>query len=510
MKRFAKVSVAMLLSLSFRAFAVPMTATVTLKERVPMQKLAANVLDPESERYQNYYTPEEIKSLVAPSDTEYKALIKKIQGEGFSIVFQSKSHLVLTIKGDHTQFERTFQTQFRFLTEEYYTTQTQAIVPSEWSIVQSVYGLDNTAKFKPLYKKISSVEGFDEQPGILPKQLKTTYNMDPIYDSGITGKGQHIAIATYMDFAIEDVREYYRLINLSPIPSIDKITFNGKPPYDVDSAGETTLDAELSGMIAPGASLHVFTSAQNSRNGEIALFTSILDDNRSKVVSYSWGLCERWVEDSHKPNMDKVFARAVAQGVNILAASGDSGSDSCDDNTTAALWPAIHPNVVAVGGTSLWLSRNSRREVAWVGSGGGVSSHYRLPSWQLDFRSPFVRRSYPDVSFNADPVTGEGIWVREQKNDSPSWVQVGGTSIAAPQWAGFLALVNEARKDQNSNAIGFLNPILYKASLNSKKAIFIDITSGKNGVYSATVGWDAVTGWGSMNGSPMFDFLVSN
>src|ERR1700675_1627840 len=101
-----------------------------------------------------------------------------------------------------------------------------------------------------------------------------------------------------------------------------------------NSAGETELDAEFSGMIAPGASIHVFASSQNSDAGELAMFTAILDDNRAKVVNYSWGSCDNQVSSSHQADMDKVFARAVAQGVNILNASGDSGSDCVGDGST--------------------------------------------------------------------------------------------------------------------------------------------------------------------------------
>jgi len=137
-----------------------------------------------------------------------------------------------------------------------------------------------------------------------------------------------------------------------------------------------------------------------------------------------------------------------------------------------------------------------------------VSANYALPLWQKSFKAPFIRRSFPDIAFNADPGTGEGIWVRSSLTSSPSWVQVGGTSMASPQWAGFLALVNEGRKERGLNSIGFLNPILYKASSIEKRDIFTDITSGSNGAYSAGNGWDAVTGWGTMKGHAMYQFLI--
>jgi kumamolisin len=264
-------------------------------------------------------------------------------------------------------------------------------------------------------------------------------------------------------------------------------------------------------MMAPGSHIHIFASAQNDDEGELALFTAVADDNRSKVVNYSWGSCEKYVGESHRADMDSVFARLVAQGINVLVASGDYGTDGCGDGGTEADWPALHPHLVAVGGTSVYMNADgTKNERGWSGSGGGVSSYYKLPSWQSDFKSPFVRRSYPDISFNADPTTGEGIWVRSGLNAQPAWQQIGGTSMAAPQWVGFLGMINETRQNNGKKPLGFINPILYGASSESKKELFNDILTGKNGLYTANEGWDAVTGWGSMNGAAMYEYLVSH
>jgi kumamolisin len=490
--------------------AQPMTAILTLSERTPINELAQNVLNPNSDRYQDYYSPEEIRDLVAPSDADYAKLLKTLRSEGFSIINESKAHLSLTVKAEHSVFEKVFKTQIHFLSEKFHTQTMKAQIPSRLSLVASVSGLDNTTVFKPQHKKVKTLETFADQPGILPSTIKTVYGLNGLYSSGLSGKDQHIAIATYMNYSMEDVNHYYELIGLPTIPILDTITFNGTAPYDADSAIETQLDAELAGMIAPGAYIHVFASAENNYNGEMATFTAILDDNRSKVVNYSWGTCETNETEIHRKDMDKIFARAVAQGVNILAASGDSGSDSCDDGGKVALWPALHPYLVAVGGTTLNIGRNNTaKETGWSGSGGGVSLYYPLPSWQSNFKAPFTKRSFPDIAFNADPGTGEGVWVRETATSSPAWMQVGGTSMAAPQWVGFLALVNEGRNAQGAKALGFINPILYPASKTIKGKIFTDITVGKNGAYTATTGWDAVTGWGSLKGAEMYNYLLS-
>ncbi len=295
-------------------------------------------------------------------------------------------------------------------------------------------------------------------------------------------------------------------MGLASTPTIDQVKFNGEPTLDENSALETQLDAEFSGMIAPEANVHVFASATNDDAGEVAMFTAILDDNRAKVANYSWGSCEPQVTPTHLAEMSKIFARAVAQGVNILVASGDSGSDSCQDGKNLADWPAANPDIVSVGGTTLKIG-TSTTESAWNGSGGGISAVWELPKYQKDLGAPYTKRSYPDVAFNADPSTGQAVY--GHYSGKPVWLVIGGTSMAAPQWAGFLALVGEARSLKKKSTLGFLNPFIYSLSAKERTAMFHDITSGSNGAYKAGPGWDAVTGFGSMNAEALLTKLTS-
>ena len=354
--------------------------------------------------------------------------------------------------------------------------------------------------------------------------IKKSYGFNPIDTNGITGKGQHIAIATYDGFHLDDVSGFFTQSKISPAPKVDQVNFNGTAAINEDSAVETQLDTEFSGMIAPGAQIHVFTSADNSDAGELAMFTAILDDNRAKVVNYSWGSCESNVTAQHKADMDKVYARAVAQGVNIMIASGDSGAAGCSGKTTkVADWPASEPYAVAVGGTSYAVTSSGKlSETAWSGSGaaggsgGGISKLYALPAYQSNFQSPYIKRSIPDVAFNANPSTGEQVWTSCVSDPTTGacthgtahWMTIGGTSMAAPQWTGFLTLVNESRANAKKAALGYLNPIIYALSASDRAKVFHDVTSGSNG-YKAGSGWDAVTGWGSMQADALLTYLTS-
>ena len=475
-----------------------------LKERVNIETLAKNVTNPSSPRYRKFYSPEEIKALSAPSAESYQALLTSLKAQGFTLVRESKTHLSVTVRADHTRFENAFKTKMRFARGTMIASPT---APTGLELVAGVSGLDQTRKMHPHYQ----VKGLDtavSTKAITQAQIKKAYGIDPIHKSGITGKGQQIAVATYDGFHIEDIQTFFVKSKINPAPAVDQVTFNGTPAIKEDSAAETALDAEFSGMMAPGVSIHVFASNENSDAGEAALFTAILDDNRAKIVNYSWGTCEDQVTPDHQAIMDKLYARAAAQGVTILVASGDSGADGCQNGGMVADWPATEPYALAVGGTSFALdSAGKLNESAWSGGGGGVSKLYDLPDYQSTFQTPYVKRSMPDVAFNADQTTGEQIWT-QYPDGTPKWLTIGGTSMAAPQWAGFLALVNEARASAGKGSVGFINTAIYAMPASDRAATFHDVTTGNNG-YPAGAGWDAATGFGSLQADQLIGYLVA-
>lgn len=495
---------ALTLSVSTYALGQPITAVLRLKERVQMHELAALVKSPVSLRYQSFYSPNEIQSLAAPVPAEYQKLIQDLKSSGFEILNESPTHLYVSIRADESVYEKVFETQILNLNSGQHRALRAPRFTNEFSLIDGITGLDNTRKAFPKFVHSSQ---FSEVPqGIKPSTIKKAYHFDPIYTAGIFGKNQHIAIATYNDFNMSDVNFFYKALGLSVMPRLDQIKFNGQPPVDENSALETQLDAEFSGMIAPAASVHVFTSATNDDAGELAMFTAILDDNRAKVANYSWGSCESSVTPAHVAEMSRVFARAVAQGVNIFVASGDSGSDSCQNGSVAADWPTANPDVVSVGGTTLSIGQNVT-ETAWSGSGGGISGVWDLPKYQKHLGAAYSKRSYPDVAFNADPASGQAVY--GHYSGKATWLVIGGTSMAAPQWAGFLALVGEARAVHKKSSLGFLNPLIYSLSDLERANLFHDITSGNNGAYHSGPGWDAVTGLGSMNAEALLGKLTS-
>lgn len=323
------------------AVAAPVDLVLKLKERTSIEALARSVNDPSSPRYHKFYTPAEIKTLVAPSEAEYSSLIRALKIKGFEIVRESPSHTLITVRAEHTQVENTLGTKLNRQANAFFGTQTNAKIPSELSLVESITGLDQTKRLRPRYRfkslrpeelaantassetendadELSPESKRKKKPSPKPKptpkppkptptpkptpkptptptpvptpvpgsgptdgsvsqsDIKTNYGFDGIYSSGVTGNGQDIAIATYDGFHIEDVNGFFVQSNISPAPVVDQVTFNGTPAINEDSAVETSLDAEFSGMIAPGAKIHVFASAENSDAGELAMFTAIL------------------------------------------------------------------------------------------------------------------------------------------------------------------------------------------------------------------------------------------
>lgn len=481
------------------------TVTLRLKEKVPMEELARRVQTPGSDRYGRFYDPLEIRKISGPTDVEYDDLIQGLKAEGFTIVRESPTRLWITVRGEKIRFESTFHTQLESLGEGTYKPSTMIHVPGHFPLIDSVIGLDNTRRAFPRYLVQSKSKV--KPRSVSQSEIKNAYGIAPIYAKGITGSGVTIAIATYDGFRIENVRQFFKMSRLNPQPTVETVHFNGIALYNEDSAGETELDAEFAGMIAPGSHILVYPSATNDDAGEVLMYTAILDDNRAKIVSYSWGNCEKHLSHQHPHDMNKIFFRALAQGVNIFAASGDYGSDACNDGSTAADWPSSHEAIISVGGTTLRLERGRAVESGWSGSGGGVSSHWEQPSWQKGIGTPFWKRSFPDVAFNADPRSGQAMYTGRQ--GKTQWMVVGGTSMAAPQWAGFLALVLQARRLANKTDLGYLNPILYSMSPTDRARTFNDVRVGRNGAYMCANGWDAVTGWGSMQGEALLNHLVS-
>ena len=276
------------------------------------------------------------------------------------------------------------------------------------------------------------------------------------------------------------------------------------PAYNAAWATEIALDMQWAHAIAPLARIVLIEAADNGTG----LLDAIALANRlgPGVVSMSFGAAEN-------PTVLNTGNLFTGNGMSYVAATGDSGA--------AANWPAVMPGVLAVSGTSLRLSgTGARSETTWALTGGGLSKVVPLPAYQAALNIPGQSaqagarrfRSVADVSFNADPNTGQ-YFAMTPSGGRTNWYAGGGTSIAAPQWAGLLAVANAQRALRTQSPLGQLHTQLYGNFVPAGAAwlqSFNDITDGRNGACPGCVasrGYDSPTGLGTPNGAQLLPAL---
>ncbi len=267
---------------------------------------------------------------------------------------------------------------------------------------------------------------------------------------------------------------------------------------------EQTLDMTQAIGMAPGlSSLVVYIGSTDT-----AIISAMTTHSPlPTTIGCSWG----WTPAD--PNtLNPYFERMAAQGQNFFAASGDDSTWSSRNEA----WPADDANIVSVGGTDLVTAGAAgpwQSETAWSDSGGGISPDgIAIPSWQQlsgvinsSNKGSTTLRNGPDVSANANFT----FYVCADQTSCTA-NEYGGTSFATPMWAAYIALVNQQLVADGDATIGFLNPTIYAQNVTSSyDTDFHDITSGTSGSYSAVVGYDLVTGWGSPNGTGLIDALSS-
>jgi subtilase family serine protease len=319
--------------------------------------------------------------------------------------------------------------------------------------------------------------------------------------SALTGAGQNLGLFEYLGTDLTDLETYFSTVGQTNHVPITLLSTDGTSTACVHTkAGgkcddtEQTLDMTQAIGMAPGlASLVMYIGSTDT--AIIGAMTS--NSPLPTTIGCSWG----WTP-ADPATLDPYFQRMAAQGQTFFVASGDDST--WKKSGKAEAWPADDANIVSVGGTDLitagpggaWMS-----ETAWVDSGGGFSrDKIAIPSWQQlagvinstnDGSTKY--RNGPDVSANANFTF---YTCANQKACLAN--EYGGTSFAAPMWAGYIALVNEQLAADGKSPAGFINPTIYAQNVTSKyRRDFHDITSGTSGSYSAVTGYDLVTGWGS-------------
>ncbi len=209
-------------------------------------------------------------------------------------------------------------------------------------------------------------------------------------------------------------------------------------------------------------------------------FTRIADDNSVSIVSASYGEDEGFfIADGEEVALDTALQQCAAQGITVLASSGDDGAFGNYFNFPYNVSnPASDPYITGVGGTSLlttvgeeYLLENAWNEFPYYGAtGGGISTYWAQPAYQNIPYTGYTAgnggsttmRNVPDVAADAAVTTGVAVYVASQGG----WNQVGGTSVSSPLWAGYLSNINAALNWTGLGRLGFFNPTLYTVGVN--------------------------------------------
>lgn len=360
-----------------------------------------------------------------------------------------------------------------------------------------------------------------------PETIRAAYGVQSVLGQGITGKGRTIVIigAFREPALVSDVQMFDRAWSPDPsqpspnpfVPQV--IPMFGVPAFDPNPKGvqfpfslEQAIDVEWAHVIAPDASI-VVVEAKSAQDADLVAATQYaVDNNLGDIITQSFGEAEMCAPADVLALQHAVFQKATELGITVFASSGDKGAarQSCDGTSFvfSVSTPASDPLVTAVGGTHLVAGAGGvyQSESAWSGSGGGFSNLYGRPTYQAPLQKDNNKaRGVPDVAFNADKTSGYVVW----------WMGmgavVGGTSAGSPQWAGVVALANQAA----GHRLGSINKTLYHIRRSqATSAAFNDITVGNNNFMSfkgfdAESGWDAVTGLGTPNVANLIPLLVS-
>ena len=319
--------------------------------------------------------------------------------------------------------------------------------------------------------------------GKSPTQIRHAYGFDQLAN---TGAGQKIVIidaygSPTLQADLNAFNAYYGL----PNTTVSVVYASGAPATsDSGWAMETALDVEWAHAIAPGASI-ILVVAKSSSFTDLIAAVSYAGTLGAKQVSMSWGGGEFPSEASY----DSIFL----PGITYTASSGDSGA--------GVIWPAVSPNVIAVGGTTLNTDAagNVISQTAWSGSGGGISAYESVPAYQAGWiTNGSTKRGVPDVAYDADPTTGVSVYC------NGGWITVGGTSMGAPQWAALSAIYNAS-----TTGTAKIDALLYGLAAKNYAAYYSDVINGNDGGYSAGAGYDYVTGLGSPIASNLVPALAS-
>ena len=495
------------------------TLALELNDQTGLDRELAQIYQPGNSKFHHFLTPSEFRARYAPTDQQVAQVQSFLKSEGLTPLSVSDNHLLVRAQGDLKTLNSVFHTEVHQYQDaqghSYFAPAYELQIPADLP-VQAVHGLQNVTHLRrALPGPVTTGHGGSGPGGGLsPQDIRTAYNVP----STASGTGQTLAVFELDGYNSSDITMYASNFGLPAVPLQD-VLIDGSSGSAGGGAAEVTLDIELMMAIAPGAAKIMVYEGPNGDQGILDTYAKIANDNLAQSVSTSWGTAENGTSASIMQTENNIFKQMAAQGQSIYSAAGDSGA--YDDGSTLSVDdPSAQPYMVAVGGTSLTVGSGGvyQSETTWNGGsasagagGGGISTVWTIPSWQVgaagaQAMASTTMRNVPDVSLESDIANGYAIYT------GGSWGVWGGTSAAAPLWAGFTALVNQQRAANGLGALGFANPLLYQIGKSSRYATdFHDISDGSTNLNIPSVaGYDLATGLGSFNAQNLMSDLSGN
>lgn len=485
-----------------------LAVSLRLRNEAELDALLAAQNNPGSSLYHHYITPQYFKQRFSPDEQSVQRVADYLRANGLQVTDVAPNALLLNVNGTLANVEKAFAvsiSDYNIDGRIAYAPTSEPSLPAEFAnTVLNVSGLDDVAQYHH-YSHFSAQNSAQAQRapagGFTPAELRSAYNINPLLDAGFNGQGQTVALFELDGYIPNDVNTYLRQYDLGT-PKYSNVFVDGATNRAGEGAPEVELDMEVLSAIAPAAKQKIYIGP-NTAQGALDLYSRIVNDNDAKVVSISWGQCERQTGPALLRSFDNIFKQGAAQGQAFFAASGDSGAYGCDENRLDVDYPASDPYVIGVGGTKLSINSDGSyaQESAWSapndsrrgGGGGGFSQYFSRPYYQDGIQSSRYR-AVPDISANADLTSGYSVFIKGR------WGVVGGTSASAPLWAGIASNINQYLQSQDMPTLGSGHDALYGLFTNQQPyAPYHDVTKGDNLYYSAKVGYDLATGMGTPN-----------
>ena len=487
-----------------------------VRDPAGLDSFVQQVSDPGSPLYRHFITPSQFTARFGPTQDQYEAVLRFAHNYGLEVVGGSRDAMDVQVRGSVAAIETAFHVDMRTYqhpTENrvFFAADREPTVDLPFSLWH-ISGLDNYSIPHPLYVNRSeyaagrgiepeavvthATAGSGPSASFLGSDMRAAY-----YGNGsLNGAGQNLGLLEYVGTNLADLNTYFSNAHQTNRVPVTQYSVDGTSTSCLATRGcddtEQTLDMTQALGMAPGLnSLVMYVGSSDT-----AIISAMTTHSPlPTVIGCSWG----WTPVD--PNaLNPYFQKMAAQGQSFFAASGDNSTWKATGNSEA--WPADNAWVISVGGTDLvtasaagpWAS-----ETAWLDSGGGISPDgIPIPSWQQQpgvinssNKGSTTLRNGPDVAANANFT----FYVCADQTACTA-NEYGGTSFAAPMWAGYIALVNQQLAQSGKSPVGFINPTIYAQNVTSSYAAnFHDIVSGTSGSYSAVKGYDLVTGWGSPN-----------